>query len=73
MGNYVRRCQLDHMIAYSRAAQIRYKMVEIAIKSDSKKRLHICYCIQKQMCDGFFETDVSKINDCEKERVSSTF
>ena len=51
MGNYVRRCQLDHMIAYSRAAQIRYKMVEIAIKSDSKKRLHICYCIQKQMCN----------------------
>ena len=28
------------------------------ITSDSKKRLHIRYCIQKQMCNHFFESDV---------------
>ena len=29
------------------------------LKSDSKRRLHICYCIQRQMCNGFFESDYS--------------
>ena len=36
-------------------ASIRHKGTKL--KSDSKKRLHICYCIQKQMCNRFYESD----------------
>ena len=32
-------------------------LAEINLTSDSKKRLHICYCIQKQMCNRFYESD----------------
>ena len=34
-------------------------MTAQGIMSVSKKTSHICYCIQKQMSDGFFETDVT--------------
>jgi Na+/H+ antiporter NhaB len=30
------------------------------LKSVSKKWLHICYCIQQQMCNCFFETDFNR-------------
>ena len=37
--------------------KIRKKWKKVFVTSDSKKRLHICYCIQKQMCNRFYESD----------------
>ena len=34
-----------------------YTILDKELTSDSKKRSHICYCIQKQMCSRFHESD----------------
>ena len=34
-----------------------HTILDKELTSASKKRLHSCYCIQKQMCNSFYESD----------------